>query len=235
MKAFLSFIISALIITKAFGQYGAPTTIQTPTGVTVSATLESEFSPSEIQAFNTLWDDFLLKYHTVLHNAQRVSDVSALYNCHSYAWHVSDGGNKVWVDDPSLYFSGSLPTYFSTSDSIGRGKKVKYSTSNHSAITTDTAGIVKSKWGDGPIILHNIHIFPVIENDSIIALPYQHVSYYAVQMSGAASVPKGTTQTVSTLLNNISGATYSWSGDGTYICASGSTSTGSVTGLNITS
>lgn len=233
MKTFLSLIISTLIITKAFGQYGTPTTIKTPTGVIVQATLETEYSAPEIHALDSLWDDFLLKYHTVLDNAKRLSDVSALYNCHSYAWHVSDGGNKVWVQNPDLYFTGSPPSYVSTSDTIGRGKKVKYLYANHSAITTDTVGLVKSKWGHGPIILHNVHIYPVIENDSIIALPYQYVSYYEVQMSGATSVPKGTVANVSTLLN-ITGATYSWSGDGNFVCASGNTVNGSVTGLNIT-
>jgi hypothetical protein len=235
MKTFLSFIISALIITKAFGQYGAPTTIQTPTGVTVSATLETEFSPSEIQAFNTLWDDFLLKYHTVLHNAQRVSDVSALYNCHSYAWHVSDGGNKVWVGNPELYYIGSSPSYVIASNNIGRSKKVKYSSENHSAITTDTVGLVKSKWGTGPIILHDVNIFPYIVNDSIINIPpSQTVIYYQIPMSSPTSVSKGTAIPVSTTLN-ISNASYSWSGDGNYVCAAGSSMNGSVTGLNITS
>ncbi len=140
-------------------------------------------------------------------DAERIGAATSNYNCHAYAWHVSDGGSSEDCWMTYEYGGPNLAKYwtndaYSSTYSIEDCKKLFYgTTADHSAITTDQTGIVESKWGAWPRYSH-----------SRIDCPYDNPSYtyYEVPISAPAYMCSSDAETVSTL--NISGANYSWSG-----------------------
>lgn len=52
----------------------------------------NEMTSQEIAELNS----FTIKTYP---NATFLSNSSATYNCHSYAWNVSDGGKKYWINE----------------------------------------------------------------------------------------------------------------------------------------
>ncbi|MCK4306203.1 MAG: hypothetical protein KAY24_18325 [Candidatus Eisenbacteria sp.] len=95
------------------------------------------------------------KYAGEYPNATVLGPASRKYNCHALAWHMSAGGDSVWMgrDDPDaedIYWEdGSyVPEWEYAAD------KISYVSSNHSAITTATPSWFISKWGPGPLMFH---------------------------------------------------------------------------------
>jgi len=134
---------------------GFPTTIYTPRGSVVPDTwIRDEMSDAEI----AYWNWYVEEYYP---NAERLSDASRTYNCHAYAWHVSEGGNKVWI---GLFSSTAEDIYWNDGSydqmsSETNATKVSYS-GNHSAITTSQSGIYISKWGALPLMRHHKNYCP---------------------------------------------------------------------------
>jgi len=132
----------------------SPVTIYTPRGSVVSDVYsQTEFAQATITQLNY---DFDQEYP----NATRIEDASRTYNCHAYAWHVSEGGAKVWIGVNSstsedIYWTDG--SYESISANVAT--KVSY-TGNHSAITTSTVGIFISKWGSYPLAQHSANYVP---------------------------------------------------------------------------
>jgi hypothetical protein len=86
------------------------------------------------------------------------------YNCHAYAYHVSEGGNRVWINnvttddycDASL--SHNIDQYWEDACIIqvaseSDAEKVHYYRGDHSAIRL-SSGMYQSKWGNGPVVSH---------------------------------------------------------------------------------
>lgn len=134
------------------------TTIYTPNRSAVSDTyILPEASPAEIAAGN-------LYVQTNYPNATALTSSSSTYNCHAYAWHMTEGGSTVWLgyysstaedvywDDESYYeISCQLPD-----------SKVSYASDNHSAITTSVTDVFQSKWGQLPVMSHNKNYTPYV-------------------------------------------------------------------------
>lgn len=125
-------------------------TIYTPNGSLVPDTvITPEFNSATISYINSSID-------SSYPNATRVGSASNTYNCHAYAWHVSEGGGHVWLGaDTStaedVYWNDcSYYRVYYTGDNM----KVAYS-GNHSAVTTSTSGWFISKWGYGPLMNHH--------------------------------------------------------------------------------
>ncbi|MCC8071588.1 MAG: hypothetical protein LIO90_07285 [Bacteroidales bacterium] len=75
--------------------------------------------------------------------ATRVADPTYTYNCHAFAWWVNYGGEKLWLNYPTLFMSdGSFESCSSYS-----ATHVYYPTGGHSAVMTTAPYYVKSKWG----------------------------------------------------------------------------------------
>lgn len=87
--------------------------------------------------------------------ATLISDATTTYNCHAYAWHMTEGGSAVWMglssNPTSIYWTDG--SYYQTT-STNNGLKVSYSDDNHSAITTEEEGVFVSKWGYWPLMRH---------------------------------------------------------------------------------
>ena len=96
-------------------------------------------------------------------NATIIADGTCTYNCHAYAWWVSEGGTKYWIKqyedgnkNLAKFFSDG--TYIETTTPL-RGDKVFYPNGDHSAIvySDDT---FTSKWGALALVRHKYNYCP---------------------------------------------------------------------------
>lgn len=89
MKYFICcilFILSSLILLPQ------SVNIYTPMGSLVPDTyiVEESLTPADIVYMNS---KLTIQYP----NAQKLEEATSTYNCHAYAWHISEGGNRVWI------------------------------------------------------------------------------------------------------------------------------------------
>jgi len=161
-------------------------------------------------------------------DAEIIGSSSAQYNCHGYAWHVSDGGNLVYINTPINYFLGDSATYIQSTNTYDSLRKIVYYyeyAGGHSAISTNTHNYVISKWGcTGPLVRHYIYHWPWIGESAP-----DSATFYEIAIYGYDNVNVGGTLNLTTL--NITNATYNWSGDDYYICGTGNTYQGIIIGL----
>ncbi|MCF8360913.1 MAG: hypothetical protein K9H26_19345 [Prolixibacteraceae bacterium] len=192
----LTIAISLVLFSLAtHAQY---TTIKTPTNVTVEAIVYSEYSSGVLAQLEEDAADWIDDHDS---DAERVAPASRTYNCHNYAWHNSDGGNRFWVNqynrynwpNISKYWSGSSATY-QQSSSVSTSK-VFYSNGDHSARVI-SSNLFESKWGAWPRYRHSPTDCPYVSSN---------LQYYKVLIDGDDIVCSS--ETYSTI--NISGATYS--------------------------
>jgi len=158
LLAIFTFLLFGLVI-NTLAQ--TPTTIYTPLGTEVLDTyLLDEFTAQEIQYLNQYWQ---AQYP----NATLIGNSSKTYNCHAYAWRITGigGGSNCWIGfnyiwpEDIYWLDGS----YALASSQEEGQKVSYLPdwqSNHSAITTSTYNIFKSKWGPGPLMQHSYDYCP---------------------------------------------------------------------------
>jgi len=102
--------------------------------------------------------------------ARRETSCSRLYNCHSYAWHDQSLPNYIWINDPSIYWKDGSYIELSSDIPPAAGINIFYNSpelsGQHSAIlvsnknTSAIAGHCRSKWGQGPRMLHNCGYVP---------------------------------------------------------------------------
>ena len=140
-----------IVLMSFFGMVtmAASQIIRTPNGSVVS----DSGSPAE-----TLSPDDIAEYNEYVETtyplATRLSDATSTYNCHGYTWHMSEGGFTAWIGlttttaEDIYWQDGSYSGTSATS-----ATKVSYS-GNHSAITTSSTLIFRSKWGSLPLMEH---------------------------------------------------------------------------------
>lgn len=127
-------------------------TIYTKYGNPVDALNISEMSSQEIEESNS----YAISHYP---NATFISNASATYNCHSYAWNISDGGSRCWINAAKKLTYDNLMKYW-TNDYYGQtsnennATKIFYYKSDHSAIKSSVAGMYESKWGRLPLMRH---------------------------------------------------------------------------------
>lgn len=127
-------------------------TIYTKYGNPVDALNISEMSSQEIAESNS----YAISHYP---NATFISNASATYNCHSYAWNISDGGSRCWINAAKKLTYDNLMKYW-TDDYYGQtgnennATKIFYYKSDHSAIKSSVAGMYESKWGKLPLMRH---------------------------------------------------------------------------------
>lgn len=88
-----------------------------------------------------------------------VDEATRSYNCHAYAWHVSEGGDRVWIgmvseSDEDVYWEDG--SYIEVPESLAT--KVSYQ-GNHSSVRISNTEYI-SKWGEGPLIKHSPNNVP---------------------------------------------------------------------------
>ncbi len=123
--------------------------LYTPKGSPVSAFLNSELSPSDIAYYTA---DCASLYP----NAEILANASTTYNCHSYAWNLTEGGTIIcWLNQtPDLHLYWSDGSYEQTTEA--NAVKIFYYDGDHSAVKSTThAGKYESKWGSYPLVRHS--------------------------------------------------------------------------------
>ena len=152
-----------------------------------------------------------------------VSEATRKYNCHGYAWHMSDGyaSDSVWIGvdnefDENNYWEDD--SYIEVSSGTTSGIRVAYdeSTANHSAVVYDASHYI-SKWGPWPLVIHDPNevpydvtqpkkffrkrVFEIIGNDVLCGSN----TYYVSDLPSSATVAwsiSGTTPSSLTLTQN---------------------------------
>jgi hypothetical protein len=192
MKAITIKIAFLIIYSNIYSQFNIE--INTPKGTDVAAKdyvylYGGDYEDPERASVDNYW----LTRSNVNSNEVEIIERSTLsYNCHSYAWHVSEGGVRVWVDDWGS--SGDIDnvnrywddgSYTETTQTNHR--KVFYHPEtqfDHSAVTTNQNGWFISKWTDGPLIKHRYDNCPYW--NSAVNLKYYKLSSPVISNSTTA-------------------------------------------------
>jgi len=114
------------------------------------------------------WADSVTnRYVKAYPHAKKLGDADNRYNCHSYAWYSASTSNRYWMNSPKPYVEdGSYKCIGNSPTAVGQ--KVVYKDQSyvpmdnwiHSGITVNTSSIIKSKWGQGPLMQHGILYSP---------------------------------------------------------------------------
>lgn len=145
MKRFI-FTILLSLLTSAYAQ---SITIYTKCGTPVTGLCFNEMTDIEIAEINA---DRTSRYP----NATLLGNASTRYNCHSYAWNMTDGGITCWINSTDNNLDKYLKNdYYAPTTSASAAIKVFYQNSDHSAVvSTVVPGMYESKWGRGPLMRH---------------------------------------------------------------------------------
>jgi len=148
------FALCNLFVSIAQDGYTLVTNVKTPNNSVVQDTYTLT-SPDVYYTSDQL--SSLASYLYTNYNGAEIIDVPSLkYNCHAYAWHVSEGGDKVWIGKKTdtaedIYWTDG--SYTEVPESIAT--KVSYDQSgNHSAIRINSEWY-QSKWGPSALVKHH--------------------------------------------------------------------------------
>ena len=122
--------------------------LYTPNGHIVSAFTQAEaLSITEKAAYNS----WVINTYP---NVTLLADATTTYNCHSYAWNMSEGGSTCWLNQsPDLHWYWDDGSYVETSEAMA--EKIFYYSGDHSAIKSKThSGMYESKWGSWGLVRH---------------------------------------------------------------------------------
>lgn len=130
--------------------------VYTYLGTEVEGFNYDEMSNNEINSLNNY-------AKTAFPNATYINTATRSYNCHSYAWNITDGGATCWINHSKLndatsnsnikaYWSDFLGYTETTNEA--EATKIHYYQSDHSAVKSSVPGYYESKWGSGPLMRH---------------------------------------------------------------------------------
>lgn len=110
-------------------------------------------------------------------NSINVSSCTYNYNCHSYAFYYSSPNNIFWMNDPDPYFSdGSLEYIGNYSSSNQQIIYYDIPKRKHTGIIIDyIKNIVISKWGSGPLMIHDYRDCPYYTNNELLLKYYEWI------------------------------------------------------------
>ena len=196
--------LSILCANSMISQSYNPTTVKTPKGSTVTDT--GILTSSDI-TYSTAQIASLREYLQSQYNGAILVDVpSFAYNCHAYAWHVSEGGNKVWIGlngskAEDVYWTDG--SYYEVPEN--EATKVSYHESgNHSAIRLSSEWY-QSKWGSSALVKHHPNDVPLGYNPSMTKKFYKKLP--SMMITGQSYICSFADYSVSNL---PVGATVNW-------------------------
>ena len=152
-KFVIVFFLSLVSLCNAQDVY-----LYTPNGSQVYAYEEPEMSSSDIAYCNT-------ECASSYPNAEILATATATYNCHSYAWNLTEGGTTICHLDqfPDLHLYWDDGSYQQTTEA--NAVKIFYYAGDHSAVKSTThAGKYESKWGAMPLVRHSPEYGPADYN-----------------------------------------------------------------------
>jgi len=175
-------------------------TLYTPNGSTVEAFINAEMTSQNITYYTNL-------YRNTYPQAEVLANASSTYNCHSYAWNLSEGGTTIcWLNQsPDLHKYWDDYSYSETTES--NAEKIFYYNGDHSAVKSKTVpGMCESKWGAMPLMRH-----APIYGPSLYCMSYRRYYnkiYSMITLSGSTKIYSQGTYTITNL---PVGATVQWS------------------------
>ena len=218
-KMNVTLLIFVLIsVTQVLAQ--SPITISTPKSSNVYAHTRPEILDDQDKI--DLSAEMVRDYPNA--TEQNAPSATTTYNCHSFAWNMSEGGPTCTVayyagdTNESIYWTDN--SYIETTEPYA--SKISYNADDHSAIQTTTQGMYISKWGDYPKMLHARDDGPA---------EYQMTSrkYYKLNpgINGTETALCENVERSFTSNTSISGSTYTWTRSTSlldYVSGSGTTS-----------
>jgi hypothetical protein len=183
-KQIILSIVLLFISILSFSQSWEDVTIKTPHDDNVSAKrlISGELTSQQKTDIKNQW----LNYYN--NRIEYRGEATRTYNCHSYAWHVSEGGTYVWINTPNddIYWTkGSYQRVYTETDNLkvsfgncGKNVLVSYDyygnpvyqwvdECDHSAVTTSTNGYFVSKWGPAPLFYHHKNDCPYSQESGL--------------------------------------------------------------------
>lgn len=138
-------------------------TIYTPNRTEITGYLFVELSQAEIEKKDRQFEEMIRQngWH-----AKRIKSSSGRYNGHGYAWHMSQGGGEVVIDDNDVPWYWQDGSYRQIDENEAAEGDIIVMTDPenpsgfHSAIVAGDPGWCKSKWYDGPVFLHKFEEHP---------------------------------------------------------------------------
>lgn len=128
--------------------------VHTKFGTPIEGIITPEFSEEEKDSHT----EFISE---TFPNATILSESTHTYNCHSYAWNMTEGGPTCWINYKTIDNANNISKYwlmnefYSTSPN-GNILKIYYYNADHSAVPSDTTpSKYISKWGNYPLMLHD--------------------------------------------------------------------------------
>lgn len=222
MKIIFQLLVYNLICFVALAQFNV--TIKTPKGTDVDALdyiylYNGDYNQTEWESEDNFW---LTLANVDSSQVTLLAHSSIGYNCHSYAWHVSEGGNNVWVNDlnenhndidnVNKYWDDG--SYVETTEA--NHHKVFYHPEtqfDHSAVTTSQSGWFVSKWTNGPLVRHRYDNCPYW--NSAVNLTYYKLSKPTISGIFSALCNNSLRTFVSDI--NDENFTYDWASNSTYL------------------
>lgn len=196
MKKIYLFLIGVLGFTfLCNAQY---VTLYTPNGSSVQTFIRSEGS--------TEWITTTTNQYKAAYGIENVlAPASQRYNCHNYAWHMSEGNTeKVWMNQYDSYGNSNVWKYWTDNSYVetteNNAEKIFYYNGDHSAIKSKTiAGKYESKWGSAPLMRH----YPT-QGPSIYEMSHRRYYRLAYIISGPSQVcSTGATYTINNLPSSV--------------------------------
>ena len=170
----LIFLNLFLILSAFCVQAQTYVTVYTKFGTPIEGMIRTEMTAQE--KANAL--DWVATY---FRNAIVLSEPTRLYNCHSYAWNMVDGGITCWINSYDRYDNPNLSKYWDYNEyyvltTENNATKIHYYNGDHSAIPSPTVpGKYISKWGSCPLMLHDPDDCPY----SLDGNYYKNRTYYS--------------------------------------------------------
>ncbi len=101
-------------------------------------------------------------------NALIIGAATTNYNCHTYAWYSQSTNNIYWMNNPGKYMEDGSYSKVGTTPTAVNQKVcyIQYPLTNpyiHSGIVYKISGTtitLQSKWGAGPLVIHNVSYSP---------------------------------------------------------------------------
>lgn len=136
------------------------TTVKTPKGSKVSVIKRTFNATEAASAYN-----YTVQYYP---KAKIVAGATTGYNCHSYAWYKQSTSNPYWMNNPGKYMTDGSYKKVGTKPTAKKQKVcyIQYPLTTpyvHSGIVYSISGStikIKSKWGAGPLVIHNVNYSP---------------------------------------------------------------------------
>lgn len=158
--------------------------IYTKGGQPIDAFILEEMDSTDIKNINA-------HYRYMFPKATILDDASQKYNCHSFAWNMSDGGVKCWINNTinnkenlSKYWTED---YYHQTTEQNAIKIFYYNVdADHSAIVSPTvSGMYESKWGKAPLMRHapNYGPYPHMDERRYYSNKFPIVKYGLISCS----------------------------------------------------